>query len=131
MDEEVVVSPVEEVKKLFLGNLVVEEIVAVGDDKFNAVLTDGTVKTFHNDYRELIITDEAIGLSEFMQRKANVITKPFLDLLRKYEYPINDIKFAIDVISNILKENEYRAYQKVYGCKPEEITLNQFDDILR
>jgi hypothetical protein len=120
--------------EIYVGPYLVKDIVENElEDHFTVNYFDETKvsETYHNDYKELIVTDKPIGMGELMQRKANVVTRPLLDIIRKYNYPINDMKFAVDVLNNIFKENEYRSYEKAMGSSPEKITMNDFDRILK
>jgi hypothetical protein len=136
MEQEETMQPVEETvaeqpKGTFIGPYSVSSITD-NEETFTVKYVDETKddEVYHMDYKELIVTDQPITMNEFVQRKANIITKPLLDLLRKYSYPINDMRVVIDVLNAIFKENEYRCYEKLFSSKPEGVTMNDFDRIL-
>lgn len=127
-------EPIVEEPKQFIGAYQIKEInPSDSGEHFIVKFIDETKadEVYHNDYKELIVTDAPIGNGELMQRKANVVTRPLLDILRKYEFAIGDVKFVIDVLNNIFRENEMRSYVKLFGNSPDKITMNDFDRILK
>jgi hypothetical protein len=142
MEEEQIITPVEpteiapieevsEVPQLFVGNRLVSEVIATeGADHFTILFADGIKETYHNDYKELILTDKMIGVYELKLRKANVVTKPLLELLSKYDYPVDDLQHMIKVLTEVLNANQERCYTKLFGRSPQEVSMKDFERIL-
>lgn len=84
----------------------------------------------HVDYFDYAISVQPIEGLAFDSSVANIISKGVLDLLVKYNFPIDDMKYVNHNLAELFKMNEDRAYEKLFGSKPSKVTMNRLHEIL-
>ena len=84
----------------------------------------------HSDYFDYTISTQPIDGLAFNSAVANVMSKPILDLMVKYNFPIEEMKMVNYNLAELFKKNEDKAYKKLFGTTPKKVTMNIFHDIL-
>lgn len=111
---------------------IIERKTMFGKPVYKVTLMDEAVREYPEERLENLVSDEPRDWTEAVDRSTDYVVEKMLAILTEAELSIEEAKYILNTRAPLsLAVNGDRVQEKLFGKKPYEVTLVDWDQILK
>ena len=117
---------------LYYKGTAIEEAVIDGDKLIIKLLPKNMPDVeMHADFFPYVVVNQPLNGYAFYMAESILILEKLLDILRKYEYPIDKMSWVVKQFNKSMETSQDKAFEIKFGVPRSELTINIVEDVLK